>query len=448
MNETDDHLLQQYARNNDRAAMDELIRRHINMVYAAARRQLRGNEHAADDVTQAVFMLLLRKAKSIHRGHLAGWLLQTTRYACANARKILVRRILHERQAAAHKTEAIVLPADDPLLLNLDKGIASLRAAEREIVVLRYLEGHELQDISVLLGITPFACRKRLTRALDRLRKLLSPKGSEVIGEGALLTLLQAASSSKAPSSIHIALTAASPQPLATEIFKETAMILKWIQIKGIAAAVICCFVVLATAGEISRRAYAEKPSTNPVEDKPSQVAAAAPTTQSSRADLMLDQRHLLNIGSAIQMYALRHNGHFPDSLGQTLQYIQPRTEWGNGPHPTATPTDKALLYLSPADARNKQVPNDPSPKWIDENTSYVYLANGKITQKDIPGEEWAKTAIAHGKLTEGYIVNTSDGKQVTLFPISMLDGHAEGENREYVERVIADSKNTFALEK
>lgn len=53
-------LLQAWRDQRDRDAMDQLIRRHIHFVYGAARRQV-SDPHLAEDVTQAVFMLLMQK---------------------------------------------------------------------------------------------------------------------------------------------------------------------------------------------------------------------------------------------------------------------------------------------------------------------------------------------------------------------------------------------------
>src|SRR5688500_13331574 len=94
-------LLERWRNARDRGAMDELVRRHIHFVYGAARRQLRGDDAWAHDVTQAVFMLLIQKAPHVRsEAALAVWLHRTTRYACANARRMRARRAAHERRAA------------------------------------------------------------------------------------------------------------------------------------------------------------------------------------------------------------------------------------------------------------------------------------------------------------------------------------------------------------
>ena len=55
MNDTE--LLWEYARRNSEAAFDALVSRHINLVYSAALRHV-GNPHLAEEITQAVFIIL------------------------------------------------------------------------------------------------------------------------------------------------------------------------------------------------------------------------------------------------------------------------------------------------------------------------------------------------------------------------------------------------------
>jgi len=73
---TDWELLERYAQRGDNDAFAELVRRHIDMVYAAARRIA---ENDAEDATQAVFVLLAEKARELpERGALGGWLHSAT----------------------------------------------------------------------------------------------------------------------------------------------------------------------------------------------------------------------------------------------------------------------------------------------------------------------------------------------------------------------------------
>src|SRR4051812_26771743 len=83
---TDDGLLAEYARSRSSDAFGQLVTRYVGMVHAAALRQTVGDAHLAEDVTQAVFIILSERARSIPAGSvLAGWLLLTTRYVARNA---------------------------------------------------------------------------------------------------------------------------------------------------------------------------------------------------------------------------------------------------------------------------------------------------------------------------------------------------------------------------
>jgi hypothetical protein len=81
----DYQLLHSYASRRGEDAFRTLTERYLGLVYSAARRQT-GNTQAAEDVTQAVFLTLARKAAMISRKTiLAGWLLRTTRYTAAKS---------------------------------------------------------------------------------------------------------------------------------------------------------------------------------------------------------------------------------------------------------------------------------------------------------------------------------------------------------------------------
>ena len=100
----DGELLERWVRGRDEGAFGELVGRHVDMVYGAARRMLGGPGREAEDVAQAVFLLLSQKAARILArgggGGLVGWLYRATRFCCANVRKEEGRRKNREREAA------------------------------------------------------------------------------------------------------------------------------------------------------------------------------------------------------------------------------------------------------------------------------------------------------------------------------------------------------------
>jgi RNA polymerase sigma factor (sigma-70 family) len=179
MTEPDDHeLLAQYARSESDAAFAALIARYVNLVYSAALR-FTGNPHHAEEITQAVFIILARKAGKLGRGVvLSGWLYQTARLTAANFVKGEIRRQRREQQAYMQstltETESGAWEQIAPLL---DEAMGRLGERDRNAVVLRFFENKTAREVAVTLKINEAAAHKRVNRALDKLRKIFSKRG-------------------------------------------------------------------------------------------------------------------------------------------------------------------------------------------------------------------------------------------------------------------------------
>ena len=96
---SDTELLRQYAEQDSQEAFAALVERYVNLVYSAAFRKT-GNSHSAEEVTQAVFIILAKKARTLGNGTiLPGWLYQAARLTAANFLRKEIRRFHHEQEA-------------------------------------------------------------------------------------------------------------------------------------------------------------------------------------------------------------------------------------------------------------------------------------------------------------------------------------------------------------
>jgi RNA polymerase sigma factor (sigma-70 family) len=179
MTELDDHeLLAEFARNESEAAFAALIARYVNLVYSAALR-FTGNPHHAEEITQAVFIILARKAGSLRRGAvLSGWLYQTARLTAANFVKGEIRRQRREQEAYMQSTlnepDAAAWKQIAPLL---DEAMGRLGETDRNAIVLRFFENKTAQEVAAKLKLNEAAAHKRVSRAVEKLRKFFTKRG-------------------------------------------------------------------------------------------------------------------------------------------------------------------------------------------------------------------------------------------------------------------------------
>ncbi len=275
-------LLQRYALQRDEQAFEALARRYVDLVYGAAVRRV-GDHHLAEDITQAVFVILAQKARSIRRGPpLSAWLLMTVRCVARNAMKREARRRRHEHAAeslAASAGGACSSNPSDVLIWQeiaavLDDAVLRLPASDRRAILLRFFEGRSIGDVAADLNVSEGAVKQRLGRAIDRLRRRLERKGAVVgsVDAAAFAALLSKQVWVHAAVRLLGGIGATAATGAATgagvTLAKGAIRMMKWTRIK-MAAAMIAVTTVAGVGGAVTytRAAVATgntAPATNP----------------------------------------------------------------------------------------------------------------------------------------------------------------------------------------
>ncbi|HZO85621.1 MAG TPA: sigma-70 family RNA polymerase sigma factor, partial [Verrucomicrobiae bacterium] len=166
-------LLKSYARDDSQDAFTQIVTRHVNLVYSAALRQVREPE-LARDVTQLVFANLARQTKSLKpKGTLAGWLYRDASFTSRDVLRRERRRFAREQEAVA--MQDVEMSHDWPRIQpRLDAALGQLGQTDRDAVLLRFFEQRSLKDVGSALGMEEDTARKRVSRALEKLRTLLA----------------------------------------------------------------------------------------------------------------------------------------------------------------------------------------------------------------------------------------------------------------------------------
>jgi RNA polymerase sigma factor (sigma-70 family) len=215
----DAELLATFARTNSEDAFAEMVKRHVNLVYSAALRQVNGDEHLAKDVSQTVFTDLARKSGSLaRRESLSGWLYTSAHFAAAKIVRTETRRRDREenfmREAESSGTgispvqSASGLAEWENLRPLLDTAMHELKAADREAILLRYFENRQFAEVGAKLGLNENAARMRVERALEKLRAILARRG--IAATATLTSVVSAHAVQLAPAGLATTLTTAS----------------------------------------------------------------------------------------------------------------------------------------------------------------------------------------------------------------------------------------------
>jgi RNA polymerase sigma factor (sigma-70 family) len=215
---SDNELLRDYARGKSQDAFAEVVRRHVNLVYSTALRQVGGDAHLAQDVAQTVFTDLARKAGPLsRRAALSGWLYTSARFAAANVARTEHRRRDREDKYMSEPTSGPEPAAEtgwENIRPTLDDAMHDLKETEREAILLRYFENRQFADVGAKLGLSENAARMRVERALEKLRGALARRG--VATSAGLASVISANAVQVAPSGLAASLASAATATAAT----------------------------------------------------------------------------------------------------------------------------------------------------------------------------------------------------------------------------------------
>jgi RNA polymerase sigma factor (sigma-70 family) len=280
----DTTLLQRFVRDGSDEAFRDLVARHTNFVYSCACQRLH-DATAAQDVTQAVFLALALKAKGLSPSTpLPGWLYKATRFACAKYQRGEQRRKEREMHASEPQldpdTTAALWQEIEP---HLSGALDSLPTADREAVLLRFYRQNSYRDVAQTLRTTEDVARKRVDRALEKLRGIFTRKGVTLSGAG-LTGILTANAVQAAP--VGLAATCAGTALSGAWAASETLMLAKgaihmmFIAKVTSAALITAACVVVTGSGIVAARQFAGMP---PAEPPPVLLTASQPAAQTSR---------------------------------------------------------------------------------------------------------------------------------------------------------------------
>jgi RNA polymerase sigma factor (sigma-70 family) len=200
---TDGQLLECFVSRRDPAALETLVRRHARMVWGVCRRTLR-DYHDAEDAFQATFLVLVRRAASIHpRSQAGNWLYGVAHQTALKARASRAKRQARERSGAELPeipvTERGAWSDVQPVL---DQEVSRLPEKYRTVLVLCDLEGKTGKEAARQLGLPTGTLASRLARARAMLARRLARLGLALSVGTVTGVLFQSAAAAEVPAMV------------------------------------------------------------------------------------------------------------------------------------------------------------------------------------------------------------------------------------------------------
>jgi RNA polymerase sigma factor (sigma-70 family) len=294
-------LLQNYVERESETAFGTLVNRYVNLVYSVALRYVR-DAQLAEEVAQAVFILLARKARGFRQGVvISGWLFRTTRFVASRAVRSEQRRQRREQEALSMQQLTATDDAWKRISPAIDEALESLGDADRNALLLRFYNEKSHRETAIALGVSEDAAKKRVTRALEKLRSFFAGRGitlsvgllaSAVAANAVKPVTPEVAASIGAKAFVHASIAAGALPPLVVQTLNTW----RWMKVKLAGACVILgtAAIVLVTSALSKGPAQSAGPATalgaaspGPMNQGAGQLQKPARSWNSNRARTM-----------------------------------------------------------------------------------------------------------------------------------------------------------------
>ncbi len=300
-------LVREYAQSNSEQAFATLVSRQVHLVYSIAMRQVR-DPNLAEEITQRVFIILARKAKSLSpKTILSGWLCRTARYVSADTLKIQRRRQFREQesqmQSILNESDSTAWNQIAPLL---DEALNCLGEKEHDAIVLRFFDGKELKQVGAAMQTTEDAARMRVNRGLEKLREFFTKRGVTP-SAAAIAGALSANSVQAAPAALAAAITTAA---FSGAIITTAAVIAasKTISMTTLQKSVITAFCTVAAGAGIyeARQAASARAELQTLRQQQATLAEQSQQFQHERDEVLAENAQLKSEPNQTELPRLR----------------------------------------------------------------------------------------------------------------------------------------------
>ncbi len=291
---TDRELLRLFVEACDETAFAVLVQRHGRLVLSVCRHVLR-HEQDAEDAFQAVFLVLARKAASIHKADsVASWLYGVAHRTAMKAKTTAARRRTSEKQAEERAAEQPAAVASlRELQALLDEEVLRLPEKYRAPFVLCCLEGKSREEAARELGWKEGTVSSRVAHAREQLRQRLARRGvtlsaalcAGAIAEGANAAVPAALTEATVGGAVAFVAGGASGA-IPTSVLALTGGVLKTITISPLKAGLILAIVLSALSVGAGFTVYPTpaKPSVEAKQEAPAQQVSRQPAREEKQS--------------------------------------------------------------------------------------------------------------------------------------------------------------------